>query len=187
VLDDPFVTFDDVRAARAALLLREISSDFQVIYLACSNRYDGLADVVVELPGPTETEAPAGPLASRASSQAAAALETEPNEPSVEPESSVAPVTSDSGSGTVIQMPPSGLANSLLEQADVSPAEVAGADEDSDSDGPIQFATAVEALRGQDEAGPDLDETEAPRQEPDASPRVGETVGETRPEPGEVR
>ena len=53
ILDDPFVTFDDTRAARAALLLREISSDFQVIYLACSNRYDGLADSVVELPGPT--------------------------------------------------------------------------------------------------------------------------------------
>ena len=57
VLDDPFVTFDDQRAARAALLLRELSADFQVIYLACSNRYDGLADAVVELPGPTETEA----------------------------------------------------------------------------------------------------------------------------------
>jgi DNA repair exonuclease SbcCD ATPase subunit len=59
VLDDPFVTFDDQRAARAALLLRELSSDFQVIYLACSNRYDGLADAVLELPGPTDTEAAA--------------------------------------------------------------------------------------------------------------------------------
>jgi len=57
VLDDPFVTFDDHRAARAALLLRELSSDFQVIYLACSNRYDGLADAVVELPGPSDAEA----------------------------------------------------------------------------------------------------------------------------------
>ena len=59
ILDDPFVTFDDTRAARAALLLRELSADFQVIYLACSNRYDGLADAVVELPGPTEVEAAA--------------------------------------------------------------------------------------------------------------------------------
>jgi DNA repair exonuclease SbcCD ATPase subunit len=59
ILDDPFVTFDDTRAARAALLLRELSADFQVIYLACSNRYDGLADTVVELPGPTEVEAAA--------------------------------------------------------------------------------------------------------------------------------
>jgi uncharacterized protein YhaN len=57
VLDDPFVTFDDTRAARAALMVRELTSDFQVIYLACSNRYDGLADSVVELPGPAEGEA----------------------------------------------------------------------------------------------------------------------------------
>ena len=54
VLDDPFVTFDDTRASRAAMLLRELSSDFQVIYLTCSNRYDGLADMVVELPGPVQ-------------------------------------------------------------------------------------------------------------------------------------
>jgi DNA repair exonuclease SbcCD ATPase subunit len=52
ILDDPFVTFDDQRAARAALLLRELSADFQVVYLACSNRYDTLADKVIELPGP---------------------------------------------------------------------------------------------------------------------------------------
>ena len=57
VLDDPFVTFDDTRAARAALMLRELASDFQVIYLACSNRYDSLADAVVVLPGPAEREA----------------------------------------------------------------------------------------------------------------------------------
>ena len=60
VLDDPFVTFDDNRAARAAQLLRELSSDFQVIYLACSDRYDGLADAVVQLPGPIEETQPAG-------------------------------------------------------------------------------------------------------------------------------
>jgi hypothetical protein len=61
ILDDPFVTFDDTRAARASLLLRELASDFQVIYLACSNRYDALADTVIELPGPTaETEPEAG-------------------------------------------------------------------------------------------------------------------------------
>jgi DNA repair exonuclease SbcCD ATPase subunit len=56
ILDDPFVTFDDQRAARAALLLRELASDFQVIYLACSNRYDGLADAVIELAAPTEVD-----------------------------------------------------------------------------------------------------------------------------------
>ena len=53
VLDDPFVTFDDTRAARAALLLRELSADFQVIYMTTSDRYDSAADAVVELPGPT--------------------------------------------------------------------------------------------------------------------------------------
>ena len=52
ILDDPFVTFDDDRAARAASLLRDLSADFQVIYLTCSARYDALADAVVELPGP---------------------------------------------------------------------------------------------------------------------------------------
>jgi hypothetical protein len=72
VLDDPFVTFDDQRAARAALLLRELSSDFQVIYLACSNRYDGLADAVVELPGPTDTEAAATARAAAGRGAAAA-------------------------------------------------------------------------------------------------------------------
>ncbi len=56
ILDDPFVTFDDARAEAAALLLRDLSSDFQVIYLACSNRYDRLADAVVELLGPADAE-----------------------------------------------------------------------------------------------------------------------------------
>jgi uncharacterized protein YhaN len=57
ILDDPFVTFDDRRAARAAALLRELSADFQVIYLTCSDRYDALADAVVELPGPADAVA----------------------------------------------------------------------------------------------------------------------------------
>ena len=74
ILDDPFVTFDDQRAARAALLLRELSSDFQVIYLACSNRYDGLADAVVELPGPTDTDASASARAGAAAGAAAGAV-----------------------------------------------------------------------------------------------------------------
>jgi uncharacterized protein YhaN len=53
ILDDPFVTLDDERAPRALELLREVSSDFQVIYLTTSDRYDHLADAVVVLPGPT--------------------------------------------------------------------------------------------------------------------------------------
>ncbi len=53
VLDDPFVTLDDERAKRALELLRDISTDFQVIYLTTSNRYDKTADAVVVLEGPT--------------------------------------------------------------------------------------------------------------------------------------
>ncbi len=53
VMDDPFVTLDDERAKRALDLLRDISTDFQVIYLTTSDRYDEMADKVVELPGPT--------------------------------------------------------------------------------------------------------------------------------------
>ena len=53
VFDDPFVTFDDDRAARAVTILRELAADFQVIYLTTSTRYDALAERVVVLPGPT--------------------------------------------------------------------------------------------------------------------------------------
>jgi DNA repair exonuclease SbcCD ATPase subunit len=52
VLDDPFVTLDDTRAARALELLRDIARDFQVIYLTTSERYDAAAEMVVELPEP---------------------------------------------------------------------------------------------------------------------------------------
>jgi uncharacterized protein YhaN len=130
ILDDPFVTFDDTRAARAALLLREISSDFQVIYLACSNRYDGLADSVVELPGPSEVEAVAGPIAARASAQAGAGVNGE------------APDAAEATSGTTttraapvlpalhaVPTPAAsrGLASSLLAEAQASAAEIAAA------------------------------------------------------------
>jgi uncharacterized protein YhaN len=56
VFDDPFVTLDDVRAARALDLLRRVASDFQIIYLTTSERYDAVADAVVELPGPTAVD-----------------------------------------------------------------------------------------------------------------------------------
>ncbi|MBI2781186.1 MAG: AAA family ATPase [Chloroflexi bacterium] len=49
VLDDPFVTLDDERAARALELLHDISTDFQVIYLTTSDRYDRTADAVAIL------------------------------------------------------------------------------------------------------------------------------------------
>jgi uncharacterized protein YhaN len=56
VFDDPFVTLDDTRAARALELLKRVASDFQIIYLTTSDRYDGAADAVVELPGPTAVD-----------------------------------------------------------------------------------------------------------------------------------
>ena len=61
IFDDPFVTLDDVRAARALTLLKGITTDFQVIYLTCSERYDGVADAIVELPGPTAVDDEAPP------------------------------------------------------------------------------------------------------------------------------
>jgi len=57
VLDDPFVTLDAARAPRALELLREVSQDFQVIYLTTSDRYDAIADRVVVLDGPTAADA----------------------------------------------------------------------------------------------------------------------------------
>ena len=56
ILDDPFVTLDDARASRALELLRELAADFQVIYLTTSDRYDHLADRVVQLAGPTAAD-----------------------------------------------------------------------------------------------------------------------------------
>ncbi|MEO7664447.1 MAG: AAA family ATPase [Candidatus Limnocylindrales bacterium] len=56
VLDDPFVTLDDDRARRALELLRAISTDFQVIYLTCSDRYDAGGDAVRVLDGPTASD-----------------------------------------------------------------------------------------------------------------------------------
>ncbi|HEY3523504.1 MAG TPA: AAA family ATPase, partial [Candidatus Limnocylindrales bacterium] len=56
VFDDPFVTLDDARAARALDALRTLATDFQVIYLTTSTRYDAAADRIVELPGPTAVD-----------------------------------------------------------------------------------------------------------------------------------
>lgn len=62
VLDDPFVTLDDERATRALELLRDVSADFQVIYLTTSDRYDAAADRVCELAPPSAVtpDLPAG-------------------------------------------------------------------------------------------------------------------------------
>jgi len=52
VFDDPFVTYDDERATLAVELLRGLAADHQILYLTTSDRYDAVADKVIELPGP---------------------------------------------------------------------------------------------------------------------------------------
>jgi uncharacterized protein YhaN len=51
------VTLDAERGPRALELLREVSSDFQVIYLTTSDRYDEIADRVLVLERPTGADA----------------------------------------------------------------------------------------------------------------------------------
>ena len=50
------MTLDDARAARALELLKSVATDFQVIYLTTSDRYDDAADAVVVLDGPTSVD-----------------------------------------------------------------------------------------------------------------------------------
>ena len=73
IFDDPFVTFDDARADRAIDLLRELTGDFQVIYLTTSDRYDKSADAVVELPAPESVDDASDPAADAVSSGTTAA------------------------------------------------------------------------------------------------------------------
>ncbi|MEA2674184.1 MAG: hypothetical protein QOI92_1376, partial [Chloroflexota bacterium] len=74
VLDDPFVTLDDARAKRALELLHEISTDFQVIYLTTSDRYDKTADAVVKLAPATAVTPDPDPAEAERAEQAPAAL-----------------------------------------------------------------------------------------------------------------
>ena len=77
IFDDPFLTFDDERASEALELLKQIARDHQVLYLTTSERYDSVADHVVQLPAPTERDAPttAGDQASPDLSAAVGAAE----------------------------------------------------------------------------------------------------------------
>jgi len=137
VLDDPFVTFDDARASRAALLLRELSSDFQVIYLACSNRYDGLADAIVELPGPSEVEAAAaGPIAARASALAGKGASAHLAPAVAIPVSPTDPAPRNSR----------GLASSLLEEAQASVDEASADEASADEASADEAAGRVQAV-----------------------------------------
>jgi DNA repair exonuclease SbcCD ATPase subunit len=172
VLDDPFVTFDDTRAARAALLLRELSSDFQVIYLACSNRYDELADAVVELPGPIDIEpAATSPIAARTAAHGNGSTAA----------------ASPEARGVAGAQESTGLASSLLAEAHVSAAELAGDEPETgenDPDGPIQFDRAVRARRsaaGAVEGTGASNDAAGPAPEPDTAPTDGSDPEATAP------
>jgi recombinational DNA repair ATPase RecF len=101
ILDDPFVTFDDDRALRGLELLKQLAADHQVLYLTTSDRYDSLADQVVELTGPTRLDDQVGlppePPVSARPVQALPSVAPEPDplagsEPSSEPALSPDPV-----------------------------------------------------------------------------------------------
>jgi DNA repair exonuclease SbcCD ATPase subunit len=90
VMDDPFVTLDDQRAKRALSLLHDISTDFQVIYLTTSDRYDKTADAVVKLAPATAVTpdldpAEAAAAESTAAESTAAAASGPPAAPAAEP------------------------------------------------------------------------------------------------------
>jgi hypothetical protein len=75
ILDDPFVTFDGVRAERAVRLVWRFAHEhaFQVLYLTCSDRFDKLADAVVVLPAPSGERVLAQPRAAQRPTEPAAA------------------------------------------------------------------------------------------------------------------
>ena len=78
IFDDPFVTLDDARAARALTLLKGVASDFQVIYLTTSSRYDEAADAVVVLEGPTSVDT--GPPVDGGDDAGAGATDADPSD-----------------------------------------------------------------------------------------------------------
>ena len=169
ILDDPFVTFDDTRAARAALLLRELSSDFQVIYLACSNRYDGFADAVVELPGPTDVESTvatsqAGSAPERSTSTEVQA-ETEP-----EPEAHAAEPEADAAEPDAAE-PDAAEPEADAAEPDAAEPEADAAEPEAEIEEPRAAAVEPEGIV---EPGVEVEEPEADTAEPegDAQPEA---------------
>lgn len=73
IFDDPFVGFDDDRARRCAELLKDLASDHQIVFLTASDRYDAVADAVVQLPTPgtRDTDGPSADRLPRELSDAA--------------------------------------------------------------------------------------------------------------------
>ncbi|HEX7431486.1 MAG TPA: AAA family ATPase [Candidatus Limnocylindrales bacterium] len=170
ILDDPFVTFDDTRAARAALLLRELSSDFQVIYLACSNRYDGLADAVVELPGPADAESAS---ASQAASTPVASTpplaqedtEAEPEAEVVEPEAEV--------------VEPENLPEPEPETAEPEP-ETAEPEAETAEPEPVVFDPEAADIEPQEPVASESDEAEPAGAVPESGGDSSDSLGTTQ-------
>jgi DNA repair exonuclease SbcCD ATPase subunit len=154
ILDDPFVTFDDARASRAAILLRELSSDFQVIYLTTSNRYDGLADSVVTLPGPTETEATAAARAAAIAAQpepAPAETADEPAAASDGPEAAAEPAAAETSEPDT----PAEAVLTAAPEPDAPETEAeAGADPDAEAASPAGAQDGSEPVDSPDGAEP---------------------------------
>ena len=71
ILDDPFVTFDTARGERALRVVKQFAAEhsFQVLYLTCSDRFDGLADELVLLPGPSNERVLAHPVRKKPESE----------------------------------------------------------------------------------------------------------------------
>jgi len=59
LFDDPFITFDEQRRQAAAALLRELAGSHQVFVFTYTHHFDGVADRLIELPGPSRVEGPA--------------------------------------------------------------------------------------------------------------------------------
>jgi uncharacterized protein YhaN len=54
-LDDPFLTYDEVRQAAAMRLLRDLSRNRQIFLLTCRSDYHKYADHVIELDAASAT------------------------------------------------------------------------------------------------------------------------------------
>jgi DNA repair exonuclease SbcCD ATPase subunit len=56
LLDDPLVNFDATRRAAAVEVIAEIAQTHQVILFTCGHEYDEVAERLIALPGPSETQ-----------------------------------------------------------------------------------------------------------------------------------
>jgi hypothetical protein len=124
IFDDPFVTFDDERARRAVDLIRTLAADHQVLYLTTSDRYDSVADAVIELARPTALDIvePLGGGAAPVSRGVAARTEPAPLRTAVPPASTNAGPTAHASAPAASAAVASGIASSTASSATTAPA-----------------------------------------------------------------